>query len=86
MAKSYYFKINEPSASLWERARQLAEAQGYTLQGNDEKGLLLGPGLRAAYRLRDNTLVLIIHDKPAWLSWDDLAQRMTQLLQSPARS
>lgn len=81
MSKSILVKIKQPPETLFEKAQQAANDQGYKLVGDASKGLISGSGVRGSYKFNgNNVLILTINDKPALLSWKTVEEKLIGFL------
>lgn len=81
MSKSILVKITESPETLFGKAQQAANSQGYKLIGDASKGVISGSGVRGNYKFNsNNVLILTIHDKPALLSWKTIEEKLIRFL------
>ena len=79
MAKIYMVTLKEDIEETLCQAREMAAANGWSLEGDTGRGEFSGSGVKGRYVARGNKLTITVTDKPFLASWNNIGKGIKKI-------
>ena len=76
--KTFTINTNKDPQTLVQQARQVAQQNNATFEGDTNSGSFSGRGVEGSYEVEGNTVKVTVTDKPTLASWSKVESKIEE--------